>query len=104
MASSAVRAQQTAEILREELGISDITTEPALYHCEPEVWEDMLQHAPFERLSLWVGHNPGMEEYLTRSAGITIAFPTSAVALLQRTQTSPGASFELVQMWTPKGT
>lgn len=101
--SSAVRAQQTAEILAAELAITDLKVEPLLYHCEPGVWFDFLTRWEGTGLSLWVGHNPGLEDFLSQFAGQTMHFPTSAMALLERTPSGTGTPFKIVQTWTPKG-
>lgn len=65
MTSPAVRAQSTAEILAEELGLPStaIQREERLYAASVETWLEVIEQlVPAEDTVLLVGHNPAISE------------------------------------------
>ena len=82
LTSTAVRARKTAALVAEAMKfhgtIEDI---PALYHAEPRTFVAVVSHVPNQfDVVLVVGHNPGLEDWLSRLTGCQEEFPTAALA------------------------
>ena len=81
--SSAVRAQQTAELLATAMGLDEdaIVTDPRAYGADAEDWLDIIQELPDElqRVGI-VGHNPALHELAAHLVDLRVdKFPTAAV-------------------------
>jgi phosphohistidine phosphatase len=88
LVSTAVRAQQTWEIIASGVQSQEVLHLPTLYHASPRVIADHIAAYPQSNV-LVVGHNPGLHEFartfLTDSAhgdGMLDRFPTSAIAVM----------------------
>jgi phosphohistidine phosphatase len=109
LASAAVRARQTAEVVMDELKYhGDICYLNKLYMGEVEAYAQQLQSLPDDiQMVLVIGHNPSLDSLLQMVTGKVESLPTSAVAHL----TVPVDSWkdfnlevqgELVHLWRPK--
>jgi len=109
LCSSAVRARQTAEALRETASYpSEIDYLDRLYMAEADEYLNVLRELPddLERVMV-IGHNPGMETLLQLLSGRIEALPTAVIAHLvlpisQWAQLSSTTEGELVEIWRPK--
>ena len=87
VSSPAVRAQQSAQIVAEQMGLEDhILWEPVVYESGPEALLSLVERVPAEKQhTLIVGHNPTLEQMISGlCAGsvsrMTCSLPTSGVA------------------------
>lgn len=86
LASSALRAQQTATGVCKHLGMSDDTIDlaEALYLAPPETLTEHIQHIPDGvNTMLVVAHNPGMEEFIHLLTNATLALPPAGLATIR---------------------
>ncbi len=86
--SSACRAQQTLDGLREPLSMPDtqIQHEARAYLAAPDTLLSLLADCPHDKAHvLLIGHNPGLEELLTHLCGNTV--PLSKTGKLMPTAT-----------------
>jgi phosphohistidine phosphatase len=109
LASAAVRARQTAEVVIDELKYhGDICYINKLYMGEVEAYTQQLQSLEDDvNIVLVIGHNPSLDSLLQMITGKVESLPTSTVAYL----TVPIDSWkdfkleiegELVHLWRPK--
>jgi phosphohistidine phosphatase len=110
ISSDAVRARSTAEAVATASGYSqEIVSEPALYHATPEDVIDVLNGVDDEaRAVLIVGHNPGLEDLVSRLAGESHGMPTAAVFVFDVPITrwrdlDASIDASLIEMWQPRG-
>jgi phosphohistidine phosphatase len=85
LSSSASRAQETAGLTVKVAGYGgDVEIVPALYHADPRGLVAVVSHVPdrFARV-LIIGHNPGLEDWLTRLIGRHETLPTAALAQVE---------------------
>lgn len=109
LCSSAVRARQTAEALREAAGYpSEIDYLDRLYMAEVDEYLNVLRELPddLERVMV-IGHNPSMETVLQLLSGQIEALPTAVIAHLvlpisQWSQLNSNTEGELIEIWRPK--
>lgn len=109
LCSSAVRARQTAEALRDSVDyLSDIEYLDRLYLSEADEYLSVLREIPdeLERVMV-IGHNPGMETLLQILSGRIEALPTAVIAHLvlpisQWSQLNGDTEGELIEIWRPK--
>ncbi len=82
LTSTAVRAKTTAEIVRSALGADlPLKLESSLYLASPDRYLAALRGWPDdEACVLVVGHNPGLEELVTRVSGVREALATASLA------------------------
>ena len=82
LASAAVRAQETAARLVEELGEGpQLVLDGRLYMAGPEALSEVLAAAAGKAATaLVIAHNPGMEQWVARLTGARVRLPTAAVA------------------------
>jgi phosphohistidine phosphatase len=82
--SDAVRALTTARAVAEAAGYDGaIVAEPSLYHAKPdEVLETLKGVTDAVRAVMIVGHNPGLEDLVTRLTGEAVDLPTAALVHL----------------------
>jgi phosphohistidine phosphatase len=109
LASDAVRAHQTVELLTGTSGFSGkVQYDDDLYMAEADEYLDSLRKVSddFERVMI-VGHNPGLESLLPLLTGRVESLPTAAVAHLTLPidhwkEISKKTKAELVEIWKPK--
>jgi phosphohistidine phosphatase len=112
VASSAVRTQETAAIVRDALGLP-LTLRDSLYHAGPEtIWDEA--QTGLARGVIIVGHNPGLHELVATLVGrggdrsalarrLMDDFPTSAWAAFDVEEAElPSARATLAGGWSPK--
>ena len=86
LASSALRAQQTAAGVCEHLGMCDDTIDfsEALYLAPPDTLLEHIQYTPDGvNTILVVAHNPGMEEFIHLLTNATVALPPAGLATIR---------------------
>lgn len=109
LCSTAVRARQTAEALRESANYqAEIEYLDRLYMAEAEEYLNVLRELPddLERVMV-IGHNPGLETLLQMLSGRIEALPTAVIAHLvlpitQWPQVNGDTEGELIEIWRPK--
>lgn len=109
LSSSAKRAKKTAEKAIEASGFeADLILVDELYLAPPDAYLKELRHLNDElNCVLMVGHNPGLEELVTRLTGKHEPMPTSALAHIdlpidQWRDAALDGSGNLVRIWRPK--
>lgn len=109
LASSAVRARETAEIVMDEMKYrADYCSLYRLYLAEVEVYVREIQKIPDEvQRALIIGHNPVLDSVLQMVGGKVETLSTSAVAQLSVPIDSwkdfnLETQGELVNLWRPK--
>ncbi len=81
IASAAIRAHRTAELVAERLGVTRFSSQSRLYNAPSETYVDVLRELSTEVGSaLLVGHNPTMEELVARWSGEEMEMATAALA------------------------
>ena len=107
--STALRAKKTAEVVAKHSGYSGkIELASDLYLAGPEAYRSVLRGASdaFDRVMV-VGHNPGLEMFLTGLTGLVETLPTAALAHV-RLEIERWRDFDknakgaLVELWRPK--
>ena len=85
VSSTAQRARETAEAVAATSQFAgDILYDDNLYLAPPQVYLDLLQAMPDEKQRvLLIGHNPGLEELVSRVTEQPTTMPTAALAHLQ---------------------
>lgn len=106
--SSAVRAQQTWELLRTTWeSDASVSTLPELYLASPQAIAEQISglHNDWQR-AMFIGHNPGLSLLASQLLGQLIELPTAAVVVLTSTEDSwPSAAAEpwtLTAFWKPR--
>lgn len=90
--STAVRARETLERMREIVKLPKEVLEPALYHAEPATMLEILHAQPKKaKAVMFIGHQPGLSAFARMLAGGKIRpgcsrafehYPTAAAAVL----------------------
>ena len=109
LSSTAKRARRTADAVADESGFGGaIHLDRRLYLADTDTIMEVVRElgGSAGRL-LVVGHNPGLEELITRLTGRTELFPTAALAELRLSIASWSAlrsssHARLVHLWRPK--
>lgn len=112
LCSSAVRTQETLDLLRPALGEVAVQVEEQLYGASSEMLLERIRSIPDELGSvLLIGHNPGVQDLVLALASsgaeldrVEAKFPTAALATLtlpRWSNLSPGDA-ELVAYVIPK--
>lgn len=108
--SSAMRAESTAQLVAEALGIPHgIEIVPDLYLADVEDHFRFLRTVPAERERVMiVAHNPGLEEFVAKLTGQAPAMPTAALAhiilpIANWADLVSGIRGSLENLWYPKG-
>lgn len=109
LASSAVRVQQTLELMQAEWEQSpEVLTSRELYLATPQQIVDSLRalHDVWDSVLL-VAHNPGLAGLVSHWSGRVIEMPTAAIAVFRFAGSSwqeltLGSSLELVDYWKPR--
>lgn len=109
IASTAQRARETAEAVATTCQFQgDILYDDNLYLAPPEVYVNLLQAMSDDSQTvLLVGHNPGMEDLVSRLSGQPVTMPTAALAHLQWSieswqQFEDTSSANLADFWIPR--
>ena len=109
LASSAVRAKETAELLAEALGFEGkLKVSDQLYMGEPSDYMEILKSIKEKHESvLIVGHNPGLEAYLQIIDGEIESLPTGGLGHLilavdEWEDITLETMGDLVGFWKPK--
>lgn len=109
LVSSAVRAQQTLEWMREKWSSEAVVwTVASLYLASPDEIARQIHslHDSWHR-ALVIGHNPGLSELASRLSGQAIELPTAAVALFSSSATNwcgalTAHRWDLQAVWKPR--
>ena len=109
LASSAVRVQETIELLRHQWSPqAEVLTCRSLYLASPQqiMSEVQGQHDSWQTVMV-VGHNPGMQALVSQLSGLALDFPTAAVAAFQWPETPWSRIFasgqaKLIAYWKPR--
>ncbi|HEV2863308.1 MAG TPA: histidine phosphatase family protein [Pyrinomonadaceae bacterium] len=81
LSSPAVRARQTADLVREAAGLSaDLLYDERIYEADAARLLEVVTQAESADALMLVGHNPGMEELLTFLTGEERHMTTAALA------------------------
>ena len=110
ISSDAVRARLTAAAVAEAAGYAgEIALDPRLYHAGPAEIVAVLRELPAAtpQRVLIVGHNPGLETFVTRVTGEHADFPTAALAHIELpldrwSELADSTHGTLVALWRPK--
>lgn len=107
--SSAVRAVTTAELLARECRFDKpLNTTADLYHAGESDWRQQIrQWSDQEALVLCIGHNPGLEDFLSGWVGRYVRMPTAAIARLNFddptwSDVADRSSATLADLWHPR--
>lgn len=108
-ASTAVRAQQTAQLMAQTLQFTQpILSTAELYHADPAAWRTVIRHLPAtSERALCIGHNPGIEMLLSELTGESHHMSTAALAAIELqiddwAELSLTKSFHRWKLWRPK--
>ena len=83
VSSPALRALSTAQIFAEQLGVTNFSTDKAIYEASDSTLLKIINHLPDEHTFIaLVGHNPGFEQILSYLTGEYKTLPTCAVSLV----------------------
>jgi phosphohistidine phosphatase len=109
LASTAVRARTTAELVAEAAGFDGRIVKLAeLYLASPAMIVDLVGRLPAGcRRAMVVAHNPGLEELVERLTGRDERFPTAALAAVELPiddwiELELGILGKLAGLWRPK--
>ena len=107
--STALRALRTARLVARECRFDKaLVATDDLYHAsENDLREQIRQLPDSDTLVLCVGHNPGLEDFLSSWIGQYVRMPTAAIARLSFDQDAwpeiaDHASATLVDLWRPR--
>ncbi len=85
-----------------------LTVTPVLYHAQLSDWTRTLRElSPAIERVLCVGHNPGLEELISRLTGQHVRMPTAAIAQLDFSiahwsEWTLDSEVDLVNNWCPE--
>lgn len=110
LSSPSVRTRETVERLREGAGapLPRVEYVPELYLASPATLTGVLaQHGGEAKQVMLVGHNPGLEELVTRLSGEHVTLPTAGLAecaldVERWSDVSLGSHAELVRLSYPR--
>ncbi len=109
ISSTAVRARETAELVA--LGCDyefEIQLEEDLYHADPDTYYEVVSATPDQiRSVLVVGHNPGIETFLSKvilrwQSMTTANLAQVDLALAEWRSFEEGIRGKLINFWQPK--
>lgn len=85
LSSPAVRARQTAELVKDHSGMTaEILLEDRIYEASPQALRQVVSELDDAHDSaLVVGHNPGMEGFIRYLSGAIEPMPTTALAVIK---------------------
>jgi phosphohistidine phosphatase len=109
LCSTALRARETLRLVLDESGLQPpVAYSQRLFHCPPSEFPLLLQQVDASAATvLLVGHNPGLEDYLTQLTGHPETLPTAALARLELdlddwSQLTDQTPARLTDLWRPK--
>lgn len=111
ISSSATRAQTTAEIFANQIGLGDdqLLFLEELYLAPAGTWLEVIKRFADDSIStlLVVGHNPGLEYLVEKLSGQWESLPTAAIACFELDGESWSDLFSvervtLTELWRPK--
>jgi len=108
VSSAAVRARETAELVAEAAGFAgELALADELYLADGGVYLDMAGGlAEDVACVLLIGHNPGIEELVSRLAGREETMPTAAAAHFEASCAEwadiASAKWTLKNLWRPR--
>ncbi|MDX1564332.1 MAG: histidine phosphatase family protein [Phycisphaeraceae bacterium] len=109
VASTAMRARETATLLAEASGFEGpLTFFEDLYHAEPQTLSAVAaQQNDQNTRQLIVAHNPGLEEWVGQLSERWERFPTAALAVFEMPidrwrQLDEQSRGDLTRLWRPK--
>lgn len=109
LCSTAVRAKETLRlVLAESKAAPAVEYLERLYHCSLDVFGSVLQSIPWDLPAVMlVGHNPGLEEFLSHLTGQPQTMPTGALArieldLSQWSDFNSTTLGRLADLWRPR--
>jgi phosphohistidine phosphatase len=109
LCSTAVRAKETLRLVLEESKSGPaVEYVERLYHCSLDVFVSVLESIPWDLSAVMlVGHNPGLEEFLSRLTGQPQTMPTGALArieldLPQWSDFNSATAGRLIDLWCPR--
>lgn len=109
LCSTAVRAKETLRLALEAANLSPPTEfREDLYHCSPNQFiETLRQVAEPTPTVLLVGHNPGLEEFLSQLCDQPVTIPTATLAQVELdldtwSEFTDGTRGRLVCIWQPR--
>jgi phosphohistidine phosphatase len=108
--SDAVRARSTAQAVAEAANYAgELIIEPRLYLASPEDIVSVLQDLPEAGAEtvMIVGHNPGLEDFVSRLTGERHSLPTAALVRLalsidRWSDFAEATRATLVDLWCPR--
>ena len=109
LASSAVRVQQTAELMQSQWDQpAETLTSRELYLSSPQQMVEALRglHDAWNSVLL-IAHNPGLAGLVSHWSGSAINMPTAAIAVFQLEQSewqklSLSSELQLINYWKPR--
>jgi phosphohistidine phosphatase len=109
LCSTAVRAKETLRLVLEHADFQPtVQYSERLYHCAPSEFPIALQEVS-EAIPevLMIGHNPGLEDFLSQLTCQEVTFPTAALARLELdlahwSHCNDQTRGRLVEVWRPK--
>lgn len=109
LCSTSTRTRETADrVFEGAKSKPPISYRDDLYHASPETMIQVLSHvAEPNQCVMLIGHNPGLEEFLSQLTGNETEFPTAGLAQIELdfdrwTQFNEQTRGRLVQFWRPK--
>ncbi|HEY4262318.1 MAG TPA: histidine phosphatase family protein [Schlesneria sp.] len=109
LCSTAIRAKETLRlVLEESKAAPEVEYVERLYHCSLDVFISVLKSIPWDlRVVMLVGHNPGLEEFLSHLIGQPQTMQTGALArieldLPQWSDFNSTMSGRLADLWRPR--
>ena len=111
LCSTASRAAETAQLFLSHSETDSISCEyfRSLYHAAPAAYVRELNRLPDDALEtvMVIGHNPGLEELVTRLTQQSVVLPTAAIVLIrlplhQWNELDLQTSGECLAVWRPK--
>ena len=109
VSSDAIRARATAEAVAQAAGYGgEVIKEPSLYHASPEdAIEVLTRVSDVARSAMIVGHNPGLEELVSKLSGESHGMPTAAlfvfdVPITRGQELDLSIEASIVDRWQPR--
>lgn len=109
LCSTALRAHETLRLALEAAGIEPVIEYTGqLFHCDPAGFVSVLKKVDNSKdVVMVVGHNPGLEEFLSLITGQTEELPTAALVQLS-CETTEWSQFgeltrgQVLSVWRPR--
>jgi phosphohistidine phosphatase len=109
ISSTAVRAKDTLRLVLEAAGFAaPLKFNEQLYLCDADQFATVLRSVDdCNQAVLLVGHNPGLEEFLSKLAGKSLELPTGTLARIEVpvqswSQFTESTTGTLIGLWRPR--